>query len=202
MEASLAYPPLPDLAGLSSQFAPSLLPFHAAPLPDADLPTSAPPGLHVKQEPEPEPLLAASSSSSALPPVSVKSTWLLSSQTAPKGTGPADDLTCRICGKTFKRKSDRCRHERCHSDIRPYSCSFCSKSFHRPFVRTRHERLHTGERPYVCQYCGKAFPYKESKLSHERIHTGERPYACDVCGMTFRSMSTRERHRHKHVPTE
>uniref|UniRef100_A0A3P8TIA9 C2H2-type domain-containing protein n=1 Tax=Amphiprion percula TaxID=161767 RepID=A0A3P8TIA9_AMPPE len=75
-------------------------------------------------------------------------------------------LTCEMCGKAFKYKSELIRHHRTHTGEKPYSCGTCGKSFSQRCTFSAHMRCHTGEKPYVCNSCGKRF----SQRTHLTVH--------------------------------
>jgi len=72
--------------------------------------------------------------------------------------------------------SNRKRHERLHTGVKPYECTFdgCSKTFARQCDMKVHLRTHTKEKPYTCEVigCGKKFSRNSSLREHERnIHS-------------------------------
>ena len=68
------------------------------------------------------------------------------------------------------------KHERIHTDTRPYACQFCHKAFTQRDKMVVHTRLHTGERPYVCEQCGKGFCESGNLKKHMRVHGKEPPH--------------------------
>lgn len=47
---------------------------------------------------------------------------------------------CATCGKAFKRSEHRARHQRAHTQERPFSCRFCRRCYARRDLVVRHER--------------------------------------------------------------
>lgn len=56
-----------------------------------------------------------------------------------------------------------------------YKCTFCDRAFSRSEHRSRHERSHTQERPYHCERCPSTFVRRDLLLRHERtVHKRDR----------------------------
>ncbi|VDM34498.1 unnamed protein product [Hydatigera taeniaeformis] len=79
------------------------------------------------------------------------------------------------CEKRFARVDELKRHQRTHSDIRPYTCNICDKGFTRSDHLITHRRTHTGEKPYPCQYCERCFARSDERSRHVKTHTNPRP---------------------------
>lgn len=57
---------------------------------------------------------------------------------------------------------------------RKHICHTCSKGFSRSEHRIRHERRHTQEKPYACEICQKRYSRKDLLVRHQRtIHAAE-----------------------------
>jgi DNA-directed RNA polymerase subunit RPC12/RpoP len=51
---------------------------------------------------------------------------------------------------------------------RIYRCRHCSRTFKRSEHQARHERVHTNERPFACAYCDRKYARKDLVKRHER----------------------------------
>lgn len=72
---------------------------------------------------------------------------------------------------------------------RPHNCKVCNKSFMRKSNLVDHLRLHANLRLYKCDHCDKSFVQAGNYRSHLRIHTKERPYKCSMCPKTYNQSS-------------
>ncbi|VEL36064.1 unnamed protein product [Protopolystoma xenopodis] len=84
------------------------------------------------------------------------------------------------CGKRFARVDELKRHQRTHSDQRPFPCTLCDKAFTRSDHLTTHRRTHTGEKPYKCDLCERQFARSDERARHKKTHgrprrAGRRP---------------------------
>lgn len=80
--------------------------------------------------------------------------------------------TCKVCGCTFKNKSDLCRHRRVHSlPSKGHVCNLCGGTFKQKNYLAVHMRIHSGERPYQCKFCNYRASQKSCLNAHMRaIH--------------------------------
>ncbi|XP_062705624.1 zinc finger protein 678-like [Aedes albopictus] len=97
---------------------------------------------------------------------------------------PNEGCTCETCGYKTKHRRTLEMHLRMHKNVDEgrFTCSFCAKKFGTKARLQRHERIHTNERPYGCRYCTKSFTNETTFRAHERSHTGEKGYCCEYCG--------------------
>lgn len=97
----------------------------------------------------------------------------------------ATKYTCEICGHQMVNSKRFRIHMRFHNalDQGRFSCKYCKKMFATNTRLARHERIHTQERPYKCKYCDKRFTSEPTQ--HERTHTGEKRFRCDICGKSY-----------------
>ncbi|XP_077300372.1 suppressor of Hairy wing [Arctopsyche grandis] len=81
-----------------------------------------------------------------------------------------EKLTCDTdgCTKSFITKDDLKRHQRIHTDVKPYQCKQCDKRFRTSGQKSSHERVHKREPPRRCSKCPRAFIRADCLLRHMR----------------------------------
>ncbi|CBY35828.1 unnamed protein product [Oikopleura dioica] len=77
---------------------------------------------------------------------------------------------CKFCHKRFARSDECKRHERIHTDTRPFSCTYCDRRFTRKDHLRTHTRCHTKEKPYKCPCCERSFARSDERIRHLKIH--------------------------------
>ncbi|KAM3933050.1 transcription factor IIIA [Leptodactylus fuscus] len=90
------------------------------------------------------------------------------------------EVTCDVCNRTFKRKTNLKDHKKTHIEERiVYKCprDNCDRTYTTKFnlqnhILSFHENLHQ----FVCEHegCGKTFSMKQSLERHANIHNPER----------------------------
>ncbi|VDD77520.1 unnamed protein product [Mesocestoides corti] len=138
--------------------------------------TTAPSYSVVKQEPFEFPIDVRRASCSSLTGRPRRSLFAPSTSIASAST-KEKQFVCNAegCEKRFARVDELKRHQRTHSDIRPYTCNICDKGFTRSDHLITHRRTHTGEKPYPCHYCERCFARSDERSRHVKTHTNPRP---------------------------
>lgn len=111
-------------------------------------------------------------------------------------------ITCEICSRNFKWKSQLRYHMRKHTPEKEFRCEFCNKGLSQLSSLKRHLRAHSGEKPYQCQECGKRFVEKGKLVLHQLKHAGvepERKYKCTVCERAFTLSANLRTHMRVHT---
>ena len=67
-------------------------------------------------------------------------------------------------------------------------CIECNKHFINACQLRKHQKSHSEDRPFVCKDCGKAFKYQRNLNEHSRLHSIAE-YICSFCGLKFKQRS-------------
>lgn len=82
-------------------------------------------------------------------------------------------------------RSSLTKHDRTHTNIRPYKCQICSYASRNSSQLVVHLRTHTGDTPFPCSLCPSTFKINSDLKRHMRTHTGEKPFKCSICERAF-----------------
>ncbi|XP_053696781.1 zinc finger protein 665-like [Sabethes cyaneus] len=136
------------------------------------------------------------------------------------------DVSCEICGKSFKFRATLKQHEQIHYGIKEFECTVCGRRFMHKGTLKVHLRLHTGEMPYKCPYCPKRYRGQTALDCHvfrhtkqgtkcpqcssvfatpsivkqhiREVHTTERSHTCQICGVTYKHRKSLRLHLRNH----
>jgi len=117
----------------------------------------------------------------------------------PKPDSPSlPALTCEICNKVFKFRSQKEVHTRSvHLKLKPFSCTICDQRFSHNFHLQRHQQaVHNKEKPFICIECGNNFSQSSSLKQHQRaVHMKLKPFHCAVCDRCFSRLQHLKSHQ-------
>jgi uncharacterized Zn-finger protein len=109
---------------------------------------------------------------------------------------------CSFCGKEFRRAHEKVKHERIHSNEKPYICSECSKAFRTHYSLSVHKKnVHSTERPYICIHpgCDKRFKTQNIYNNHIATHSTEKNFVCSICAKAFKTQVQLIGHKNVHT---
>ena len=103
-----------------------------------------------------------------------------------------DDITCFLCQKVFRRKSDLNMHREAVHEIDVQQCTLCQKEFKNRKVLSVHFRnMH---RKYTCKECKLDFENYKEKYHHVKAAHEETDRICNICGSMFEANYLMKRH--------
>ncbi|XP_040837220.1 zinc finger protein 217 isoform X1 [Ochotona curzoniae] len=113
-----------------------------------------------------------------------------------------EDLSCEVCGQTFRVAFDVEMHMKKHKDSFTYGCSMCGRRFKEPWFLKNHMRTHNGKSGGR----NKAQPGLESPVTINEVvqahvaGTISSPYKiCMVCGFVFPNKESLMEHSKMHT---
>lgn len=110
---------------------------------------------------------------------------------------------CPVCQKTMPTKYHLHRHQKSHSDERPFMCIKvnCHRTFKNQSALNEHILTVHGKKCHECSYpnCSKAYTVMRDLKAHEAVHL--QLYECDWpnCGKTFRDGYNLKTHYQTHT---
>ena len=103
------------------------------------------------------------------------------------------------CTRSFDKESDLQTHvARIHDASRPYACKLCPKSFHKRSDLKQHLRLHLGIKRNCCKVCGRAFAHLSNLYRHMKVHGEGGNFVCGECGQQFLKIQGLNQHMRTH----
>ncbi|XP_054154594.1 zinc finger protein 782-like [Oppia nitens] len=95
------------------------------------------------------------------------------------------------CGKQFATKTELLRHQRKHSEIKPFKCDV------NEWLLLIHQLTHSSIKQFECNKCNKTFKSKSYLDCHKRSKHLNVKYVCDYndCGKCFTSNTYLKQHK-------
>ena len=87
---------------------------------------------------------------------------------------------CSKCGKTFRVDAKRRYHEKNCGEV---SCEICGKSFKSKSNLNEHVAIHTDK--YICHVCDRRCASQTKLNRHISTHNNDHRVTCSICGKTF-----------------
>ena len=114
-----------------------------------------------------------------------------------------DDYTCKICRKSFVRRSDMTVHMSTHiedgsDENSEFQCDACSKRFTKRSQLLIHKVDHMKGKPFKCEVCSRGFEQKPNLRMHILTHYEDRPHQCNICQKGFKRLFTLNEHIKMH----
>ncbi|KAG8510524.1 Zinc finger protein 217 [Galemys pyrenaicus] len=113
-----------------------------------------------------------------------------------------EELSCEVCGQTFRVAFEVEIHMKKHKDSFTYGCAVCGRRFKEPWFLKNHMRTHTGKSGAK----GKLQPGLESPATINEVVQGQAPESiaspykiCMVCGFLFPNKESLIDHRKMHT---
>ena len=95
---------------------------------------------------------------------------------------------CKVCQRTFNRRSTLRTHMRVHSTDRPFKCPQCEKTFKDKQTLKGHVNvIHLKKAMYKeqCKVCGLKIKDKMKLEVHMKRHNGIKDHKCPKCSKVF-----------------
>ncbi|XP_057668481.1 zinc finger protein Xfin-like isoform X1 [Diorhabda carinulata] len=111
----------------------------------------------------------------------------------------SSEFTCKICNKSFIKRSLLLRHEMIHSGEKPFKCTICDHSFIQKGTLRVHLLTHSGLKPFSCTLCPAKFIQKGNLRVHlQKTHTVpygcQKMFKCPHCACIFKKVASLNGH--------
>ena len=110
----------------------------------------------------------------------------------PKMVLQKDDITCFLCQKAFRRKTELNMHREAVHEIDVQICKLCQKEFKNRKVLSTHLRDRHSQ--HTCKECKLDFESYKAKWHHIKAAHEETDRICNICGSMFEANYLMKRH--------